>query len=382
MAGTERMKDNARAIKLLISAKSAKNTPAFSKYLLTEMKWLEQKVNEDNKNNDIYFDNHYTDVIDRIVYSSLIPKFKSWGEESVSTALLGMMSNKLSGYLSQYSSDWNNDYSNDYFEHLDTMKTTSLIDYFQYVKSKPADEFQRWIISKLNVSEDYFNDLIGTKYMRTCNFEEAAKYLSKVTFTFIDKQNISAYMTRDYTVERWMRHQKIDDSNPTNKKKMTSNPKLKFCYDMANMESQYAYLSNDQERQQKAYDLAVRYFQASYLGDCWYLTRYGQSVMDSCRVNEIDFAKRAINYLDISKSSQDFSLKEKSLYALAYIPFEPWGGYYDDYEKKYDTSHINTASQQYHSLIELALFCKDNQNLDRYITHCDVLNKFIKMAKK
>ena len=41
-----------------------------------------------------------------------------------------------------------------------------------------------------------------------------------------------------------------------------------------------------------AYELAVRYYQASCYGDCWYLSHYGKSVNDSARVGEADFANK------------------------------------------------------------------------------------------
>jgi hypothetical protein len=262
------------------------------------------------------------------------------------------------------------------------MQTQRLISHYAYLKSSHSDEFEQWIMSRLHISDDYFNDIIGTKLMRQCKFDEAAAYLEKVPVTYLDKQNIAPFMaSRSYTVERWFKHQKMAEDYTTAEVRLTSNPKLRFCREMSQMESEYTYLSDANTRQAKAYELAVRYLQASYLGDCWYLTRYAQSCMDSCRVNETDYAAKAVNYLSLSKLSSDFSMKEKSIYALAYIPLDPWGGYFDDYEKKYNTENINTASRQYHSLIELALFTKSN-DVDNYVSHCDVLNHFLKMANK
>ena len=384
MGGTDRMKDNARAIKLLISVKSAENTSQYSDYLLTEMSWLEQKLKDDASHNNSAFDNHYNDVIERLVYNNLVPKFLSWGKKNTALALIGMAENKYYKYLNNEDSSyqWNYRYTGSYFNQMDTMKVASLVDYYKYVKNGSSDKFEQWIIKGLDLNDDYFNDLIGTKYIRICKFNVATEYLKKVSLDFLKNQNFAEYMlARNYSTERWMKHQKMDFVDGPSKTTFTYNPKLKFCQEMRDMENMYTYISNEEDRQQKAYNIAVIYYQASYLGDCWYLTRYNHSIMDSTRVNETDFASKAVGYLNVSKLSSDFTLTEKSLYALAYIPLEPWGGYFDPYDGKYHTENINTASRQYHSLIELALFCKNN-NVDGFVSKCDVLKRFLSLAKK
>lgn len=384
MRGTNRMKDNARAIKFLISIKSAEDTLHYSDYLLTEMNWLEQKVKDDSRYDNSRVDNHYNDVIERVVYNNLVPKYLSWGKKHVALALIGMAENRYDRFQNSKDSsfEWNYRYTGDYFNQMDTMKVTSLVDYYKYIKNGSPNKFEQWVINGLDFNEDYFNDLIGTKYMRLCKFNLAAEYLDKVSLNYLRTQNIAEYLlTRNYTTERWMKHQKMDFEDGPSKTTFSYNPKLKFCQEMNEMESTYNYISNQEDREQKAYHLAIRYYQASCWGDCWYLTRYRHGVMDSTRVNETDFVSKAVTYLNISKLSSDFTLTEKSLYALAYIPLEPWGGYFDPYEGVYHTENINTAARQYHSLIELALFCKNN-NVDGFVSKCDVLKRFLELAKK
>jgi hypothetical protein len=384
MRGSKRMKDNARAIKLLISIKSAEYTPQYSDYLFTEMNWLEQKVKEDTVYDNSRFDSHYNDVIERLVYNNLVPKYLSWGKKNVALALIGMAENRYYKFLNNKDSSyqWNYQYTGDYFGQMDTMKVTSLVDFYKYIRNGSSDKFEQWIINGLNLDDDYFNDLIGTKYIRICKFKIAAEYLKKVPLNFLRTQNIAEYMlARKYTTERWMKHQKMDFVDGPSKTTFTYNPKLKFCQEMNDMENAYTYISNKEERQQNAYNMAVRYYQASYMGDCWFITRYKHSIIDSTRENETDFISKAVNYLNVSKLSSNFTLTEKSLYALAYIPLEPWGGYFDLYESKYHTEKINTTARQYHSMIELALFCKNN-NVDGFVSKCDVLKQFLSLAKK
>ncbi len=379
MRGTARMADNARAIRLLISVNTATRSAAYSAYLTRELKWLVQQSEQDGNTAYDFPDNHYTDVIQRIVYNNLIPKYQSWGDNNVSTALFGAM-DAMYGYASDDTRNYG--YMGDYFDRLDTMQIDRMVAYRAYVGSHPTDVFEQWVLGKLHVDGAYFDDLIGTKYMRLGMFDKAAEYFRRVPMSFLSRQNISRYMlSRDYTVERWMRHQKLDyaDDGPVSET-FKSNPKLQFALEMSGLERKYEYLANTGERQQLAYQLAVRYYQASYDGDCWYLTRYGQSIADSARVNEKDYVSAAIGLLVESRQSVNSKLQESSLYALAYIPQGPWGGSYDEYEKRYDLKSVDKTSRQYQALRSLAVFAEMHSVSD-YVSRCDVLRIFRKTQR-
>ena len=77
--GTERMRDNARAIRLLVSTRTNKPTAEYTDYLLAEFRWLDAKIKEERGNSSEY-ENHYTDVKDRVVHMGLEPLFRgtSW----------------------------------------------------------------------------------------------------------------------------------------------------------------------------------------------------------------------------------------------------------------------------------------------------------------
>ena len=63
--------------------------------------------------------------------------------------------------------------------------------------------------------------------------------------------------------------------------KLGQNPKLKFAREVQKMEGELNVLSGEELKKQN-YELAVRYAQASFTGDCWFLMRDGKSVMDTC----------------------------------------------------------------------------------------------------
>ena len=74
---------------------------------------------------------------------------------------------------------------------------------------------------------------------------------------------------------------------------------MDFCKEMLQLESQYR-LAKKETRADIAYQLASRYYQASCYGDCWYLTHYGWSCIDSARSYEKDFAQTYVIYIQPS----------------------------------------------------------------------------------
>ncbi|HRN16339.1 MAG TPA: hypothetical protein PLF38_04705, partial [Xylanibacter oryzae] len=81
-----------------------------------------------------------------------------------------------------------------------------------------------------------------------------------------------------------------------------------------------------------------------------------------------------------AKNSTDFTLKEKSLYALAYIPIGAWyDEVWNDKTNKYVTQYYK-SSRQYKALEELADFEISNPQSSPsiYVTRCDVLKQFNK----
>lgn len=385
LQGTQRMKDNARAIKLLTLSADHQLNKAFANYLIKDMDWLDSKIKEDRTLGLVY-ENHYTNVKERIVFRNLVPLYQSHGNLAMATALMGMMQkyeNSFSPDAAQYTDKAYGNYS-DYTCRLDTMKAASTLAYYHFLTSKSGDAFEQYVKNKVYADSDYFNEMIGTKYLREGDFCEAAKYLKHVSQQFIDGQRISFYMAqRSYAIPRWFQRQKAkneDDFLYTDFSNVYahvgSNVKLQYCTEMNQMLQQYKLSRNGVEKDKLAYNLAVRYYQASCYGDCWYLTHYGQSVADSARTGELDFAAEAIKYLNVSAQSSQLDLRYKSTYALAFMPIDPW--YTIDYDTNYNAIiRPIYSSRQYKALTALARFAQEHpQVIDHYTSKCDVLQKF------
>lgn len=387
MEGTKRMKDNARAIRLLALSADHMLDADFSHFLVGEFKWLDQMAIEERADG-LGFDNHYTNVKERIVFRSLAPLYIKNGKPEMATALYGMMQkygNDFQNGATKYLDRAYGSYS-DYTCRLDSMSAEEVEKYFSFLNKRSDDAFETYVVSKVYNDADFFNEMIGTKYIAEGRFDKAENYLEKVSQKFIDGQRINFYMSqRSYSVERWFKRQKPKDEEgflytdfADTYGKSAGNQKLQFCRDMLSLLNQYNITRPGEKKEQLAYDIATRYYQASHYGDCWYLTHYGQSVNDSARTNELDFVATTIKYLNECKQSSNMNLRYKATYALAFIPVQPW--FSVDYDNNFnEVIHPIPSARQYHAMNELYLFTRQHPDaIDSYATKCDMLKQFIK----
>ncbi len=394
--GTQRMKDNARAIRLLASTQNTQVklvTGDYSTFLVGEFKWLDEKAKEEAHGD--YYGNHYTEVQERIAYRALYHHFQLLSNimghtekvneyANMATAMYGMMD----AYECKFNKKEQNEqcisrypYSSEYATQLDIFTAQQLADYYSFIIAQHKDAFEQYVCQSLYRNADFFKDMIGTKYLAEGNFGEAAKWLKDVSLPFINQQAISYYASkRSYDVPFWFNHQKVSDDNiwgiEGDYANMKENPKLKFCQEMNQLIGRYNVSREGADKDELAYQLAVRYYQASCYGDCWYLTHYGKSVNDSARTSEADFAAIAQKYLKESKQSSNLTLRYHSLYALASISIDPW--YKVVYDADYNESTLLCPqSAQYQALEEWSKFAKEYpQAVDNYTTKCDILKTF------
>ena len=362
--GTERMKDVARIIQLYINSSLQPVNAQFDAWLAGELKWLKGHMT-----NDFEGSNHYNNAMHRLVHQVLGQKYEDARQPLTSLAIYKAF----------------NSYRYDYI--IDTMQVETLQKYLYYCQ-KPASTPLEEILKPLqDMQLDELNDLIGTKYMRLCQWNKAIQWLSKVPLKFYQERGYAVYAAnRTYTVEPWIRRQwlKPDMVWSEVKWKMQQHPKVKFCRDMQQMEGELNVLSG-QQQQQRCYDLAVRYAQANFTGDCWFLMRDGKSVYDELRVNETDLAEKALDYLRQASKTSDFKLKEKALFAMSYyyLHKNPWYTMEWDNSKMDDVMKVHLESPQYQALIELARFEQANsQRTSSYVSRCDNYTTFLSNWKK
>ena len=188
---------------------------------------------------------------------------------------------------------------------------------------------------------------------------------------FLTRQRMYEYTYRDFTLPRWLYKQRSDEAQGS-----STNKKVDFCQDMLNLQSSYS-KSSGEARKQLAYNLATRYYQASYLGDCWFLTEYGQSITDTARVDRLDFVAEAIKYLNESAQSSNYTLHLNSLYGLAFIPNEPWCDWDYDWSSNKNIIIPHRKNRQYKALDDLNDYVEyQTAKVPKYVQQCDVLKKF------
>ena len=382
-----RCADNARALRLFITASQQNVGTTLDDFLASELTWLEEKAKEERNGGEDY-ENHYTHVYDRLVHQVLVPRYDQMGRSNQATAFLCVYDEQpvafhmlLSNNTTRMDDDeWNGDYSTDFFYRIDHAPVNQLEDYLAYTMQQPQTALDRWLSTHIRHDEEFLHEVIGTKYLRLGQWAEAEKHLALVSLDFINHMNIASYMAQNsYQKEPWMKGKYAKEIQPsTLPTKTKTNQKLDFVREMQQMEQGFGMMEPDR-RFQRAYDLAIRYAQASFTGKCWYLTRYGVSVYDSLRSDEINMLEKARELLKTALSANEFLQKEKTLFALAYLPDQPWyttewNDEKADYEK---VLHRNGA--QYQALLELARFEKNNATrTSEYVSHCDVLKEFIK----
>ena len=359
--GTVRMKECTRVLMLYMTALQAKDSESFDNYLADEMQWLTDKEKEPGG------DAYYYRAKTRLTYQALM---EHYARQPVRQAAL-----------------LNTTGSYNYQAYIDTMRVNQLEKYLVYTNTPATTSLDKYL--KAHIEKDDYNleDLIGTKYMRLCQWDKAIKWLEYVPASFYDQQGYRLYaLLRKPSVEPWITRQRLKDEDLQKAEKynwkIRENLKLIFAKEMQLKEGTLNILSG-KALQQSCYDLAVRYAQVSYKGDCWYMMRNGKSCTDTLRVNEVDLVGKAHHYLQEAAVSSDFRLKEKALFAMS------WGELYNEKELwrtpewnsqtyEYDWK-VQPQSPQYRAFSGLAEL--EQQNASRtspYVSRCDEFIQFRK----
>lgn len=369
MAGTDRMKANARAIHAVNSVSVNRLDNDYLNWIAQEMEWMQgqSKMERDGRYN------HYDDVVDRLVFNNLVPALRKAGKDDLALGLIA----------SQQISLW---YVGEYFDALQQLSADQLIAYRKWAKARPDNALEAYARQHAPKDDDYYNDLIGTRLLACARWEEAIPYLEKVGRDFLDSQGIAPYAKKmDFNLDRWIIDQKIDRDEKNSDVTLTTNKKTDFCREMMQEESKYRLMREGLDKRLQAYKLASLYYQASYEGDCWWLTQYGvSSTQDSALAGTKDFVAEAISLLNAAKAPKwnkkeerrSFDLQQKSLYALAFIHRDPMVTW--SYDADYNAvANYQPQSRQYQAMLALSGFAnRYPQRVAAYVSRCDVLKKF------
>ncbi len=158
---------------------------------------------------------------------------------------------------------------------------------------------------------------------------------------------------------------------------MTTNPKIDFANEMLAMENRLSLLKG-KEYEQACYDLAARYAQVNFTGDCWFIMRNGKSAYDKVRVNETDLNKQAVKLLCKAVNTTDKKLKERVLFALSYAEINPDCWFASEWDTSLGDYRIipQPNSWHYKALATLVDFERANGPASPYVSRCDNYSTF------
>ena len=357
--GTARMKDNAHVLLLYITASQAKPGQAFDDYITDELEWLREKQNE-HQWGDSFFDN----AENRLTNQVLVPHYRS--NPVRLAAVCQALNSGGSGF------------------DLDTLNVASTEKYLYYVSAPSNTKFDKFLKSNIHLNDTAMSDIIGTKYMRLCQWDKAIKWLNTVPISYYNEHRGKEYLyyslVRQWDVEPWSKRQWLNAEQAWERDhKWWKQRKLDFCKEMQMMENSLSML-NGKALEQRYYNLAVRYAQASIYGDCWWLLRDCKSCCDSVRVNEVDLGKKAVEMLQKVAMSSDPALKRKALFALGYRElYNDVKGMKYWFEWKWvdgeSTKIYHRDSPQFHAYQALYDETGD-QPQEEYIRKCDEYEQF------
>ena len=359
MEGTQRMKDCARVLRLYINAATtAKNSADFDSHLTQELQWLDDMGKEQG---------FFNGAKDRLIHQVLTKHYNNAGRTCTALALLSTVD------------------AYDVKERIDTMSIAALKNLFSYVSTLGHTPIDEYAAPALKLDATAMNDLMGTKYLRLCQWKEAKEWLKKVPASYYSEKGYAPYAYyRSWAVEPWDRRQWLKESVVYSDAPVTLrlNPKMAFAAEMEQMEGELNVLTGT-ARQQRCYELAVRYAQASYTGDCWFLMRDGKSAGDTLRTNETDLLARARDLLRQASMATDQRLKERVLFALAYgelyTESQRWSSWEWDSDAREYVLTPHTEALQYKAFATLATFANYSTTPESdYVSRCDEYLQFKK----
>ena len=350
--GTELMKNCTRSLMLYMTADQAKDNEAFDNYLTDELKWLEE--NQD-----------YNYVRERVLHQALKKHYAAQPSRLIA------LYKTCGSYM--------------YDTYIDTMQTEKLERYLYYVNTPGKNALDSYLKSHAKPDPYELEDLIGTKYMRVCQWEKAITWLKDISKSFYEQKGYAVYVVnRSWQIEPWIKRQflKSDVEYSDMKWQLSNNPKLTFAQEMQKMEGELNVLNGD-ALAKRYYALAVRYAQAHFRGDCWWLMRNGKSSADEQRNGEADLAQRAIDLLQKASISKDAALKERALFALCYGELykgywykEKWNSETYKYDRVPDSETLQFAAFKTLSEYEASRTPAD------YVSRCDEYKQFKKHYNK
>jgi hypothetical protein len=194
------------------------------------------------------------------------------------------------------------DYSNSYFKLMDSVDVFWLKQYKKLIES-PVSPLEKFLYKRAYLSNDYLNDIIGTRYLRNMDYDNAVKYLSGISNKYQQTTNVAIYLDRnpfDYDRKQL--------ANSTNTAKL----------DFARKMIEYKRMAQNGSDDEKGKALVMMGIGIRSSFDyCWALTQYHDYYEDSWRTNTHTIAARIISSSMIDQGLE--IIKDPEIAAECYL---------------------------------------------------------------
>lgn len=211
---TDEQKDYLRVLEFYITVKYQKDyTPKFEQYVLKELKWLDRKIKtdmtaEEQKLIKEYGDyyhlcgfgvQYWDDMMRKMTIGYIAPLCIKAGKEVKALQYLNMADHSIFKIVPSkaiWSPNHGNAHNNYYFCCLDSMPARVVQQYTHKLKH-PESALDSFLTHRSYTDSQYLNDIIGTLLIREMKYNEAAKYLGRVSKKFNKQQDIQYYYKFD-----------------------------------------------------------------------------------------------------------------------------------------------------------------------------------------
>ncbi|MDU1890783.1 MAG: hypothetical protein E6767_08845 [Dysgonomonas sp.] len=288
MKGTSLIKNNIKVLDIMIDAITGNYDSKFEAQILPKLKWLD-KMTANNLTEEVktrykeysrysdhgtfynYSEYYYNDMMRKITLSIMSPRYLKKGQ-TVKTILLNGLASERMRMLTNYRKSrpdvndenfWNSDFYTDVFIAMDTLSVDNVIAYKNKLYGKNKTPFERFLSDRCYKNKDYFNEIIGTKYMRIERFDKAVEYLSMVSQGYDSTLNIYHHFRYDPFTDIF---RKFRADKPI------KNYKLNFASYMLDLQKIINTAKNNEVKADAYYKYGLGMQQA--LNNCWPLLRY------------------------------------------------------------------------------------------------------------
>ncbi|MCL2131255.1 MAG: tetratricopeptide repeat protein [Lentimicrobiaceae bacterium] len=397
--GTPFIKEKIRVLQIMLDAYATKNYDKdFETRIFPQLQWLDSLIVRDidmkgayrtiydgeewygNNNKTIketysdwdtkanYSQYYPFDMMRKIVLSVMLPKYQRQKDYTKALLLAGMASERLRMLVNfKHINEYNPEYSTDIFNYMNDFPIENVIEYQQLLQTDGRNEFEQFLTARCYKNDDYFNELIGTKYLRLEQFEDAVSYLSKVPAQYVKSMNVYWYFRLDpfREVYEW----KYQKPYPAYK--------LNFAKKMLKLQQTMQTEQNKEKKAAAMWQYAVALERSVLEEESWALTEY---YMGKWWFNEGNYDYHLKTRAD---RQQNFLKRSKKLIAQAGKTMEnsknPTIRAKYDWYKNVEPAEWDWRAEVWRPSATLVEFAKRHNNISAlrpFLSECDVFQSY------